>query len=103
MPGSASETRRPPSGAPCHLQDLTRSGKGLKRSGDLFDLPVPFFGQFRASIVAAAPLPPLVVLGRTSSIVRSLLGEESIVAHWQKSLTSGSVPGTLRVCPEPTV
>ena len=49
---------------------------------DLRDLPIPFRGQVRTSVVAAAPLPPLVVLGRTSSVVRSLLSEDSIVVHW---------------------
>ena len=81
MSSRAGETRRPPSGAPCHFQDVTRSAKGLKRSCDLRHLPIPFLGQVRTSVVAAAPLPPLVVLGRTSSVVRSLLGEESIVVH----------------------
>src|SRR5216684_4532246 len=83
MPSGAGKTRRPPSGAPCYFQDVTRSAEGLKRSCDLRDLPIPFLGQVRTSVVAAAPLPPLVVLGRTSSVVRSLLGEESIVVHWQ--------------------
>src|SRR5579859_6991812 len=83
MPSGAGETRRPPSGTPCHFQDVTRSAKGLKRGCDQRDLPLPFLGQVRTSVVAAAPLPPLVVLGRTSSVVRSLLGEESLVVHRQ--------------------
>src|SRR5579859_1363396 len=81
MPRGAGEARRPPSGAPGHLQDVARSAKGLQCSCDLRDLAIPFLGQLRTSVVAAAPLPPLVVLGRTSSVVRSLLGEESLVVH----------------------
>ena len=91
MPRSAGETRRPPSGAPSHFQDVTRSAKGLKRRCDLHDLPIPFLGYVRTSVVAAAPLPPLVVLGRTSSVVRSLLGEKSLVVHWQ-SLSAQEQP-----------
>src|SRR5437899_13026268 len=84
MPSSAGQTRRPPSGAPCELQDATRRAKGLECSCHLCNLPIPFLGQFRTSVKAAAPLPPLVVLGRTSLVVRSLLGEESIVVHMRR-------------------
>src|SRR6202011_1755466 len=87
----AGQTLGPPSGAARHFQDVTRSAEGLKRTCDLRDLPIPFLGQVRTSVVAAAPLPPLVVLGRTSSVVRSLLGEESIVVHWQ-SLSPQDLP-----------
>src|ERR1700726_1503453 len=83
MPSGAGETHRPPSGAPCHFQDVTRSAKGLKRSPPRRPLPPPLLGQVRTSVVAAAPLPPLAVLGRTSSVVRPLLGEESLVVHRQ--------------------
>ncbi|MEO5840671.1 MAG: hypothetical protein ABIQ73_20355 [Acidimicrobiales bacterium] len=83
MPSSASETLRPPSGAPCQFQDVTSRGKGLERSGDQRDLPIPFLGQDRTTVVAAAPLPPLVVLGRTSSVLRALLRKERIVVHGQ--------------------
>src|SRR5829696_5247452 len=83
MPSSAGETRRPPSGAPCEFQDVARGAERLERSCDLRDLPIPFFGQVRTSVVAAAPLPPLVVLRRTSSVVRPLLGEDFVVVHWR--------------------
>ena len=85
MPSSAGQALRPPSGAPCHLQDIARSAEALKRSCHLCDLSIPFHGQVRPSVEAAPPLPPLVIFRRTSSIVGSLLGEESLVIHSQFS------------------
>ena len=87
MPSSAGETRRPPSGASCQFQDVTGGAKGLERRRHLRDLSFPLLGHVRTSVVAATPLPPLVVLGRTSWVIRSLLGEESVVAHRKVSLT----------------
>jgi hypothetical protein len=96
MPSSVGETGRPPSRAPSHLQDVPGSAKGLKRSYDLRDLPIPFLGQVRTSVVAAAALPPLVILGRTSSVIRSLLREEPIVVHWQSLSVWDGVDGIER-------
>lgn len=87
MPSSAGETRRPPPGASCHFQDVSCRAEGVKRTFDLRDLSIPFLGRARTSVVATAPLPPLVVLGRTSSVIRPLLGEQTLVVHRQKSLT----------------
>ena len=91
MPSSAGQMRRPPSGAPCELHYVTRSAERLECGCHLCNLPIPFLGQERTSVVAAAPLPPLVVLGRTSSVIRSLFREESIVVHW-KSLSPHDAP-----------
>src|SRR6185436_6300194 len=93
MPRSACQACRPPSGAPCQLQDVPRRAEGLERSGNLCDLPIPFLGRCGTSVVAAAPPPPLVVLGCTSLVVRPLLGEEFLVAAHVPSVANAGGGG----------
>ena len=81
MASSAGETLGPPSGAPRHFQHLTSRAEAVERGGDLRDFPIPLLSQVQSPVVAAAPLPPLVVLRRTSPVIRSLLREEFIVVH----------------------
>ena len=92
MPSSAGETLRPPSSAPCHLQDVTDSPEGVKGSCDLRDLsgPIP------------PPNPSLGRSGRAAATTRRTRAHELGSTHAArrgvprrspaKSLTSRAAP-----------
>ncbi len=75
MFSGAGQALGPPSGATCHLQNVTGGAESFERRFDLRDLPGPLYRQVCATVVAATPLPPLVVLRCTRPIERFLLGQ----------------------------